>query len=491
MVKIVVFGVGKTYILRKKFFAENSDRIEIVAFIDNNADMQGELLDGIPIYAPEKIKGIDFDGILVLSNKFGMEMTEQLLAIGIKREQIWNLKELQLWAFRGKKTLYGNNNVKHYTNKDKILIISTDMGFNGGTLVAVYAAQILQKKGYEVMLAAPSVNDQLLKEIIKENLLITVWDCLPYIFKEDYEWIDYYDVVIVNVFQMMNCAYEISKRKPVLWWIHEDRSIWKSFYQDTQKEFHQIDTSEWMNRLEVLGVSKIAEEAFNHFYPNVIDRTLPFGIPDQYRKTDAKDEQKSSIVFAVTAGFSPFKGQSVLVEALKQLPIQDKELFEIWFIGPSGQNEQDLQEICVGENNVKFPGLLAHNKVIEILPQIDVLLCPSMIETMSMSTIEGMMFGKLCITTDMTGIAEYIANGKNGFVVKAGSSAELASCISWIIHNRDKWEEIRQEARKTFEEEFSLEKFGERLEKELENCKEKYYENTVNVSAAVSSSEGK
>lgn len=491
MINIVIFGVGKTYIAKKNFFVKNSDRIKIVAFIDNNPDIQGKLLDGMPIYAPEKIEEIDFNGILILSNKFGAEMTEQLLSVGIKREQIWNLKELQLVALRGKRTLYENHKFKHDTNKSKILIITTDMGFNGGTLVAVYAAQILQEKGHEVMLAAPRVNDQLLEEIIKENLSIAVWDCLPYIFQEDDEWIDYYDVVIVNVFQMMNCAYEVSKRKPVLWWIHEDRSIWKSFYQDTKKEFHQIDTSEWMDRLEVLGVSEIAKEAFNHFYPNVIDRTLPFGIPDKYRKTETKNEKRSKIIFAVIAGLALFKGQSVLVETLKQLSEKDKELFEIWFIGPSGKGAQDFRESCERVGNVRFPGLLTHDEVIALLPQIDVLLCPSLIETMSMSTIEGMMFEKLCIATDMTGVAEYIVNGKNGFVVKAGSSSELASCISWIIHNRDKWDTIQQEARKTFEMEFSMEKFGERLEKELGYCKEKYYENTVNVSATISPSEGK
>ena len=33
MVKIVVFGVGKTYEMKKSFFEENSNRIEIVALI--------------------------------------------------------------------------------------------------------------------------------------------------------------------------------------------------------------------------------------------------------------------------------------------------------------------------------------------------------------------------------------------------------------------------------------------------------------------------
>lgn len=484
MVNIVIFGVGKTYDFHKSFFAENSNRIEIVAFIDNNPDVQGKMLDGIPIYAPEKIKEIDCDGILILSNKFGAEMTEQLLAVAIPRERIWNFTKLKFFVFRGGKTLYGSARVKHDAGKNKILIITSGMAANGGTLVSVYAAQSLQRKGYEVMLAAPSVTDQFLEEIIKKNLSITVWECLPYVFREDEEWIDYYDVVIVNVFQMMNCAYEISKRKPVLWWIHENGS--QSFYQDTQKEFRPIDTSEWMKRLEVLGVSKIAQEAFNHFYPNVIDRTLPFGIPDKYLQMDLKNEKKSKIIFAVIAMFNPCKGHRVLVEALKQIDEQDKELFEIWFIGPSGKDEQDLSKLCAGENNVKFLGFLSHDNVMNTLPQIDVLVCPSMIETMSMSTIEGMMFEKLCITTDMTGVAEYIENGKNGFVVKAGSADELAACISWIIHNTEKWDPIRKEARKTYENEFTLEKFGQRLEIELKICKENFYENTVNVSSTIS-----
>lgn len=105
---------------------------------------------------------------------------------------------------------------------------------------------------------------------------------------------------------------------------------------------------------------------------------------------------------------------------------------------------------------------------------------------MSMSTIEGMMFEKLCIATDMTGIAEYIDDGKNGFVVKANDSNKLAECMSWIINNRRKWEPIRKEARKTFENEFILERFGQRLEEELNNCQEKFYENTINVSSAIS-----
>ncbi|MCI8461860.1 MAG: glycosyltransferase [Lachnospiraceae bacterium] len=480
MVNIIIFGIGKMYEVRKSFFEENRDRINIVAFLDNNPEFQGKQKDGVAVYAPEKIEGLHYDCVLLLSKQYMKEMKDQLLSLGVSCELIWELNTLKLMAFKGKRTLYGGKTETVLTKKEKILIISTEMGFNGGTMVAVYAAMALRDKGYEVMLSAPCVDERLLEEVVQEGLQIMVWDCLPYVFEEDRDWICRFDMVIVNVFQMMNCAYEISKIRPVLWWIHEDRSIWKSFYQDTQREFRAIDYSDWMSRVEVMGVSSIAKEAFNHFYPSVVSRSLPFGIPDRFTDEGRRSEE-SKIVFAVTAGFSVYKGQRILVNALKKLTQDEKTGMEIWFIGPEGKNQEELAEICDERENMKFLGLLSHEEVIEILPQIDVLVCPSLIETMSMSTIEGMMFGKICITTDMTGISEYIEDTRNGFVVKAGDSDQLAERISWVINNRDKWDAIQRAARETYETEFCMEKFGGRLETELKACAEKYYKKKESV----------
>lgn len=486
MVNIVIFGIGKAYQIRKSFFEENIDKIRIVAFLDNDSKVQGDYIDEIPVYAPESIRKIEYDGVAVLSKKFGQEMIGQLLAMNVGEEKIWDLKRLKLEALRGKRIQYSKAKSINKLYKEKILIITTDMGLSGGIRVAVYAAKVLQDKGYEVMLSAPSIEEKMLEEVRREGLAVTIWDCLPYIFEEDREWICYYDTVIVNVFQMMNCAYEISKIRPVLWWIHEDRSIWKSFYQDTKKEFSTIDTAEWMHRLDVLGVSDIANEAFNFFYPKIAERILPFGIPDRYDKQAMKDKPKERVVFAVTAGFSIEKGQRVLVEAIGKLSEQERRLTEVWFIGPDGKNQKMLEEICDKRDNMRFLGLLAHEEIIELLPDVDVLVCPSLIETMSMSIVEGMMFEKLCITTDMTGVAQYLEDGKDGFVIKANDSDELAGRMAWIINNRDKWEPIKKEARKTYEREFSLERFGERLVKELEICKERFHENIVDVPSSIS-----
>ena len=83
MVNIIIFGIGKMYEVRKSFFEENRDRINIVAFLDNNPEFQGKQKDGVAVYAPEKIEGLNYDCVLLLSKQYMKEMKDQLLSLGV------------------------------------------------------------------------------------------------------------------------------------------------------------------------------------------------------------------------------------------------------------------------------------------------------------------------------------------------------------------------------------------------------------------------
>lgn len=470
MTNIVIFGAGRTYWNKKEFFSRNKGIINIVAFLDNNDEVQGQKIDGIHVYSPSDIKKLNFDAVLILSEKYWQEMENQLLALGVMQDKIWNIFILKQTALRGVKNTYKEQSNRSNTIfKKKILIITTEMYLSGGIMTAVYAAETLQRRGYDVMLAAPDIEEKLLEEIKEKKINITLWPSLPYIYEEDGIWIRDYDVVLVNVFQMMNCACKISRLKPVLWWIHEDRMTdGKDYYIVTKKKFHEIDTSAWMKSINIFCVSHVAKKCFNYYYPDVRTDVLPFGIPDRYDATIQKNH--TNIVFAIIARFSERKNQKIIFKTIDMLSETQKREMEIWFIGKMGDIGKKLQEKYEKKYNLKFFDSVSHKKVIELLPQIDCIVCPSVIETMSMSIIEGMMFGKLCITTNTTGIAQYIKNGENGFVVKVNNSAELAECMSWIMENKDKWISLGREARKTYESEFTLEKFGNRLENAINSC---------------------
>ena len=90
MVNVVIFGIGKAYETRRNFFEENRDRINVVAFLDNNLDFQGKKVDEKIVYEPEKICQLNFDGIVILSKKFDKEMKDQLVVMGVEQNLIWN-----------------------------------------------------------------------------------------------------------------------------------------------------------------------------------------------------------------------------------------------------------------------------------------------------------------------------------------------------------------------------------------------------------------
>ena len=98
-----------------------------------------------------------------------------------------------------------------------------------------------------------------------------------------------------------------------------------------------------------------------------------------------------------------------------------------------------------------------------IFQKIDVVVCCSLEETMSIAIIEGMMHEKICITSNTTGIADFIEDGINGFVSRVNDVGHLWQKIKWIIENINQLDRIQKNARITYEKNFSMDKFGERL----------------------------
>lgn len=76
-----------------------------------------------------------------------------------------------------------------------------------------------------------------------------------------------------------------------------------------------------------------------------------------------------------------------------------------------------------------------------------------------------MTYGKLCITSSNTGIANYITNYENGLIVNNNDFEDLADKKLWVIHNKDKWDEMRNKARKIYENNFSLDIYEQNVMK--------------------------
>lgn len=459
--KIVIFGTGKYYQKRKEKISADT---EIVAFIDNNPQLNGKRMDGIQIFLPYKINQISYDKIVLMSVN-EKEMREQLFCLDVPEWNIWSWEQLNSEMWHGTFRLYaGNTQLKK--NKKKVLIISTELNYNGGTLAAFYAAFALQSRGFEVVLAAQNGNSELIREIVNSGMNVMLCQGLPYLKDEEKMFIKQFDMVIVNVFQMISCACEISKILPAMWWIHEPSDMYKSI---TEKFSSYMDMDQ-MKMLCIYAVSSIAKRNFNHYFHGRIQKTLFYGIPDQ-RKSDMPGEKKGYLVFAMIGAVCPIKAQDVFVQAAQALSGDNRKNVQFWIIGSIGNDgySDKIRETVSEDMSFKLWGELTRSEMQEMYRKIDIVISPSMEDCLPVVVTEGMMLQKVCIVSDHTGSADFIEEGVNGFIVPAGSVAGLKEKMEWVINHKEQHEAIGKKARETYEKYFAMDVFGGNLERAVED----------------------
>ncbi len=356
--------------------------------------------------------------------------------------------------------------------KKSVLIISAALGYNGGTLAAVYAALSLKQRGISIVLAAPKGDEKLIEEITDRKIDVVIWSSLPYIFDTDRIWIQQFEIVIVNTLQMMECAFQIIKICPMMWWVHEPLEM----YAPLMMKYPTYKSKDQLEYLNIYAVSKIAQENFNQsFNTHGCKKILTLGIPDKVNIVK-KRMHDAKIVFAIIGNVYSLKGTRYFSKGCIDVRLQKKNLsfgsLEKCIITSIVKN---IRKMAFDISSVKILGELDREEIDNLFSDIDVLVCTSLEETLSLTVVEAMMYGKICITTDTTGVAEYVRDGVNGFVIPCNNVNALREKMEWIIDNINKLESIKINARKTYEKYFNMDVFGENLTNALSDIKQEKY----------------
>lgn len=474
--KIFVFGVGRFFQNRKEQFLKNSDGDIFIGFLDNQAS-EVKKYGGMTVYHPMVVKEMDFDRIIIM-NSYYSENIQQLKELGVSKDKI------VFWEqYRAEKTR-GDIQVQIATSflerRKTVLIISTDLEYNGGSIAIVNAAIVLVNRGYNVYLATANCNKRICEELKMYKINLLICPSLPYLADLEINYIKIFDIIIVNVFQMVKAACDISQYKPVLWWIHEPDWGNDSVYGYIRYQFAKYDNIQAMEKIRIYAVSDVAKKAFETYYPHKVADVLPFGIVDKNDCNLLQNKQSGKFVFAIIGAVSRLKGQLDFLKAANMFSENVKNECEWWIIGSCGEDGygNEVRDFAQYVPNVKFLGIMQRQELNECFKMIDCVVCASQIETMSLTITEGMMYGKICITTDKTGIAGYMKNGVNGFIYRAGDVVALHDCMKKAFAMRDDSLTMRNNARKLYENEFSMERFGERLERALCETEKQHYEST-------------
>lgn len=465
--KIIVFGTGDYYQRYKEILSLNDT---IIALIDNNPAINGTTIDSIRVYMPQEVLNLNYDAI-VLCSIHCIAMKEQLLSYGVDEKKIYFIEKFcQKMNDKIEYLPSDYNEGNNRLSQKKVLLISTYLSCGGGSIVAVYACQLLQELGYQIQLAVPGAETSMIKEANNAGIAVTVYPCLPYISQRIYDMLGEFELVIVNVFQMIQSAVEISKLKPVLWWIHENGPQNCHIYPSIIGKFGQYKPN-MMNKINIVGVSKQASDIFNSFYPQQSKRQMAFGIPDYSQAVDMqKNGANDGITFAVIGAISFVKAQKNFLKAVMRLDKTDRDKAKFYIIGASDditytKELAEMNESCHGVNIIYG---MPKSQMMSFYNNIDVVVCCSMEETMCMTIIEGMMNRKATITTSTTGIASFMEDGINGLICQPDDIDELSMSMHRLICDEAYRLRLAENGRRLYEEYFTMEAFKKRLAEEIQ-----------------------
>lgn len=348
------------------------------------------------------------------------------------------------------------------TSSRRVLIITTEQNYNGGSLVADYAADALVARGFGVLLCAPAFDPALRDELIARKLSLCEYPAQMYAKSSELEWAREFDFAIVNVFQSAPMAVAVSRIIPTIWWIHEPSDSATGIYSYIRKRFRGSTTLEALRPVNTYAVSNIARRAFEEFYPGYILGILPFGIPDE--RSAYPRRFVDVVTIALIGGVEPHKAQLAFAEAYAAVKTPFTRALLIGSYDESAPYTKKVLSRASEIDSLELTGELTRKELGRVFADIDIVVCPSTEETVSIAVIEGLMNGKLCIMSDNVGVADVIEDGVNGFICRTGDVDSLAYKLDYAIKHFKELDDMRARARVTYEEHFSMERFSDRLE---------------------------
>ena len=446
MHKIIVFGTGKYYREKKEYLKQ----FDILCLVDNDEAKQGCEIDGIKVVSPEQITEMNYDYICIMASRQD-EIITQLLAMGVKEGRILKYFEIGLL----------NENVNNYFDvrelaESEIVIFSHLMNYTGAAIALYNFAKVLKKAGYKC--AVFSMFDGPLKHCY-EDIGVTVYE-------EDFisiqnsalmRFLSKKRLIVCNTIVFRYIIEDIADLNvPVMWWIHEALGFhfcnFKSYKIRHNKNLH------------VYGVGELVQLMYKEKFLDNNIKSLLFMVDDN-KSLKISSGEKDKKTFAIIGGIYEGKGQDVFVDAIRLLPREYQVKCSFYIIGKSVNEKyydlikKESQEIP----ELEILGELSHKQLEEKYRDIDVVVCASRNESMSMVVVEALQNKKCCIVSKAAGISRFIEEKKNGLLLENVDAQILANKMMWVIDNADFVKNIEENGYKIYKKNFSREVFEQKV----------------------------
>ncbi len=246
--------------------------------------------------------------------------------------------------------------------------------------------------------------------------------------------------------------YFINTDTPVFWWIHESVEHLKACC------YTMPDPRLLSSNFHIYGVTSRVKRAYQELYDFKLG-IMPMSIRDVHNDYIPHYKQ-DKITFFIPAAYTPIKGQDILLSAISELPEYYTDRARFLFCGYyTTDNEQfynRIIELSKNYNCITHLGQLNRSETYQYYADCDCVIAPSRADSTPTTIVEAMMFHKLTLVSDKTGISEFITDCVSGFVFH--SSDELIKRLLLIISDIDALKHVAENGNKIWLEYFSPDK---------------------------------
>ncbi len=374
---------------------------------------------------------------------------------------------------------YPKNNITD--NKKSILLVTHELSRTGAPVVVLDMAKVLVNNGYFVTVIS-LIEGPLLEEFSSIGVPVIV---MPDMKKVQYSdvassllfpkmdldvFVNGFDLTIMVTATLFNFVRRyFNTDKKIIWWIHEGSAS----YNFLDRYMPKFVTP---NIKVFCGGEYAVNQLFIHKY-HYYPRILNYGVYDEVKgKNNKKKDSSSEVVkFLLAGSVGERKGQLILLEAIKRLPLEYKNKTEFILVGEPCDGDilgedimNNIVEYASSNDNVKVIRSVPREELYEMYKKIDVLVLTSIDDPMPVVATENFMLSNICLCSSMTGTSYYIEDGLSGFVFESGNISDLLKKIIYIVDNRDKLSYIKNQGRKIYEKYFEISIFEKNILKLVE-----------------------
>ena len=178
--------------------------------------------------------------------------------------------------------------------------------------------------------------------------------------------------------------------------------------------------------------------------------------------------EKGCIVVGNVGRLSEQKGIKYFLDAIPE--VLKKHNDARFSIVGDGELKQELMHQAEDLGIIDAVSFLGYRSDVQnLMAQMDFIVLSSLWEGLPLTPIEAFSVGKTVVATAVAGTIEIVRTGKYGILVESRDAISLAEGINRMIETTNR-AELEEEAKKTFNEEFSYSVFSKQYRNYYENC---------------------